>query len=334
VLVLGRVAAAVLLPLATGASAGGDVAFSFDDARIAESSGLVALADGTFVTTNDSGDVGRVFVVSGTGKTVRVAQWSSKAVDQEAVAPSRHADRVWVGDTGDNGASRSGIVLSEVGVGAANAGVRYRTISAAYPDRAHDAETLMLAPDGRLLIATKGFLGGTLYAVPASAMSGSSSGTVTLEQISSSNAVLAMATDGAFFPDGRHFLVRGYVSATLYAWPSLERLGAMPLPTQRQGEGLAIDAEGTLWLTSEGVHSKVLHIAPSERLAALMAPSPSPSGSATASPTGGASSTPEPVAEADDSDSATGSDRWPWIAAGAIGLGLVAYLVRALGRRR
>src|SRR4051794_35717574 len=114
-MVLGRIAASILLPLASSA---GDAAFSFDDPRIAESSGLVILTDGNLVTTNDSGDVGRVFVVSPQGRTVRVAQWSSTAVDQEAVASSSHPDRVWVGDTGDNGARRSDIVFSEVGVGA------------------------------------------------------------------------------------------------------------------------------------------------------------------------------------------------------------------------
>ncbi|WP_300682244.1 hypothetical protein [Nocardioides sp.] len=324
-LVLGRgVATAVLAVLPTAAGSG-DVAFTFDDPRIAESSGLVALADGTFVTTNDSGDVGRVFVVSATGRTVRVAQWSDEAVDQESLAPSTHADRVWVGDTGDNAARRDDIVLREVGVGAANAGRVYRTIHAVYPDGAHDAETLMRAPDGRLLVVSKGFLGGTLYGLPRSLASGAGTAAdpVTLEPLSSAGAMLAMATDGAFLPDGKHVLVRGYVSATLYAWPSLDRLGSMTLPGQRQGEGLAIASDGSLWLTSEGAHSKVLHIALSDKLAGLVAPS------ATATPSAEIRVHHGRDPGSPPSSSGFATDHWAWIGGGAVGVGLVGYLVYA-----
>ena len=332
-------AAVVVLPV-SGPGSG----FSFADPRIAESSGLVVLDSGSMVTTNDSGDVGRVFVVAPTGRTVRVAHWSSEAVDQESLAPSVHADRVWVGDIGDNGARRSTIVLREVGVAADNAGTVFRMIRAVYPDRAHDAETLMLAPDGRLVIVTKGFLGGTLYAVPAADMEGSAERT-TLEQVSSAGAMLAMATDGGFVPGGSHFLVRGYVSATLYAWPSLERIGSMPLPAQRQGEGMAIASDGAVWLTSEGPRSEVLRIGLSEKLAAAAAAgsgsgdasdSSSPTAPPVASdrtvptvPTGGTGATDPVIAP-------SARSWWPWVAGGVVGVGLLAYLGRALrgpGRR-
>ena len=44
---------------------------------IVESSGLVALGDGSSSTTNDSGDSGRVFTVDGDGETVGVTTWAA-----------------------------------------------------------------------------------------------------------------------------------------------------------------------------------------------------------------------------------------------------------------
>ncbi len=95
-------------------------------------------------------------------------------------------------DIGDNGARRESIVITQakVGLGAeTDEGIlpqRY-----VYPDGAHDAETLMAAPDGRLLIVTKGFLGGTLFATPRPEDLGFDE-VRTLEQLSSPNAMLPM----------------------------------------------------------------------------------------------------------------------------------------------
>jgi hypothetical protein len=165
-----------------------------------------------------------------------------------------------------------------------------------------------------LLIVTKGFLGGTLFATAG--------GTEELEQLSSPNAMLPMATDGAFLPDGKHFLVRGYTSATLYAWPSLERRGSMLLPAQRQGEGLAIDTDGMLWLTSEGVDSDVLRVPLSPALAELVA-----ADDAAAVPEG-QEATPgpeEPVVDVTDEPQI----EWvAWVAGGALLVGLMTFLIR------
>ena len=49
----------VVAALMPGGLLGGDEVTRFQDPAIVESSGLVALGDGTLVTTNDSGDSGR-----------------------------------------------------------------------------------------------------------------------------------------------------------------------------------------------------------------------------------------------------------------------------------
>ena len=63
--------------------------FAFQDPAIVESSGLVALGDGLFVTTNDSGDSGRVFTVDDDGETVgRHRLVRHHPDDVEALAPA------------------------------------------------------------------------------------------------------------------------------------------------------------------------------------------------------------------------------------------------------
>lgn len=313
------------------AASGGSVAFTFDDAQITESSGIVVLPDGDVVTMNDSGDVGRIFTVDAAGHTVGTTYWNPGARDVESLAPD-DADHVWVGDTGDNGASRDHIEVARVPVSRRGRLTVAPTIyRLRYPDGAHDAETLLHAPDGRLLIVTKGFLGGTLYAAPTAL---SATGVNLLKPISSTGAMLPMATDGVFLPGGRRLLVRGYTSATLYAWPSLERLGSMALPGQRQGEGIGVARDGTLWLSSEGVHSEVLHIALSPALRAIVDRT---SVSASATPGAGTpTATPPATGSAGErlqapGDSDGGAGLWPWLGGGAVALALLGYLAR---RRR
>ena len=141
------VAVLVALPfLAGGVTAAvsadrGEVLFSFRDPAIVESSGLVA-RDGLVSTVNDSGDAGRVFTVDGTGRTVGVTTFADAPVDVEALAPAGPGE-VWVGDIGDNTASRDTIQVADVPVSASNLTTEPTVFDLAYPDGPHDAETLM-----------------------------------------------------------------------------------------------------------------------------------------------------------------------------------------------
>ena len=107
-----------------------------------------------------------------------------------------------------------------------------------YPEGARDAESLLADPaTGRLYVVSKGVFGGTLYAAP--------------ERLSAepaqparrrSGRCWAIATDAAFFPDGRHMIVRNYSEAAVYSWPELNEVGRFGLPDQQQGEGIAVAA--------------------------------------------------------------------------------------------
>ena len=164
-------AGALVVPFLMGAAAApshpGHVELTFRDPDIIESSGLV-VRDGLVVTTNDSGDSGRVFTVDpATGETVGVTHWSDDPTDVEALAPAGDHD-VWVGDIGDNDVSRDSVQVVRVPVGRGDTTVDPRTYDLTYPDGPANAETLLSDPTtGRLYVATKDVFGGTLYAAPA-----------------------------------------------------------------------------------------------------------------------------------------------------------------------
>jgi hypothetical protein len=302
------------------------VAFSFQDPEIVESSGL-AVVDGLVVTTNDSGDLGRVFTVDpATGRTVASTVYDADAVDVEALAPDGHGG-VWTGDIGDNNESRHSVRVTDIPVGADSAAVDDQQYDLAYPDGPHDAETLMSDPTtGRLYVATKGVLGGTLYAAPAHLARDH------VNRLEPLGDVLPIATDGAFLPDGKHLVVRNYAVAVVYAFPSLERVDELRLPAQPQGEGLAVDADGSLLLSSEGLHSDVLRVA-------LPAPeptsSPSPTPSSTSSASAASPGTHTESREDSELPASAESHRsaWPWLLTGLLAIGFVLVLTRSLRRR-
>jgi hypothetical protein len=317
------VTAAIAVPFLLGAAAApvdhAQKVFSFQDDDIIESSGLVVVGD-LVVTTNDSGDTGRVFAIDpGDGRTVSTTKWEDDPTDVEALAPDGHGG-VWVGDIGDNTESRDTVQVADVPVSDSDATLEPTAFDLTYPDGRHNAETLMRDPvTGRLYIATKGVLGGTLYAAPAEL---SPDRVNRLEPV---GEVLPIATDGAFLPDGKHVVVRNYGLAVVYAFPSLEKVAQLELPDQEQGEGLAVDSDGTLLLSSEGLHSPVLRVS---------MPALSDASSPTTAPTPSVTPQTQPQ-QATEPASTDQSERpvWPWLLGGLVGLGCIAVLVRSLRPR-
>ena len=315
--------AAVLLPLALVPSDDAVVELTFQDSEIIESSGLAVVGD-WLVTTNDSGDSGRVFVVDGAGQTVGVTAWSTEPRDVEALAPAG-GDSVWVGDIGDNNGSRGSIRITEVPVAAGGLDVRAVTYELVYPDGARDAESLLADPTtGRLYVATKEIFGGLLYAVPEDLDPDRRN------RLTEVGPVLSIATDAAFFPDGRHLVVRSYDSATVYGFPSLEPLADLELPEQDQGEGVAVTDDGDLLISTEGQNTDVLRVALTDEVRDAMSPIE------TATPSPSASDRPETESrEGKELPETTDVQRspWPWFLGGVVGLGIIVVLMRSLRRR-
>ncbi len=248
-----------LLGAAAGAPAAGDhPAFRFTDPDIVESSGLVVVDDAAggrlVVTTNDSGDSGRVFTVGPrTGNTVGVTSWASSPTDVEALAPAGPG-HVWVGDIGDNRHVRTSVEVLRVPVGRGRIEATPQTYELDYPDGAHDAEALVRHPvTGQLFVITKGVFGGTVYAAPRRLRA---DGVNRLAEVGEAPGIV---TDATFLPGGGGVVMRTYSAAHLVAFPSWQSVSSWDLPPQDQGEGIAL-AGRELLLSSEGSRSQVLEV--------------------------------------------------------------------------
>lgn len=320
--------AALVTPFAIGLAVGaepdgGRVLFSFADPEIVESSGLVASGDRVW-TVNDSGDTGRVFTVdTATGETVGTTYWADGPEDVEALAPAGPG-RVWVADIGDNTGSRDSIQVTRVPVGDGDRTVDEETLDLVYPDGARDAEALLVDPTtGRIHVVTKGVFAGEVYAAPPETADDAPN------QLGLVGRVSGLVTDGAFFPDGRHVVLRTYSRATVHTFPDLESLGSWDLPEQQQGEGIAVTPDGRILISSEGQGAEVRQVRLPARIEQAMAePTPSPSPSATSTtapppPDGGTVAQDVVTAPAD-------RDTWPWLAGGVVGLLALGVLWRSL----
>ncbi len=318
--------------LAVGADAQPEVELTFQDPEIVESSGLVATA-GLLLTVNDSGDTGRVFAVDAGGRTVGVTRWAEEPEDVEALAPAGDGE-VWVADIGDNRARRDSIRILKVPVGRGDRDVEPAGFDLTYPDGARDAESLLVDPTtARVYVATKEVFGGTLYAAPEDLDPAAPN---LLEEV---GPVLPIATDGAFFPDGRHFVVRGYQRAVVYGFPSLESEAILDLPPQPQGEGIAVTPELDLLLSTEGQGAEVLRLPLPEDVRAIVAPSlasPSsvvpPQASTSAAPSQRPSTASREGKELPETTEVQ-RDAMPWFLGGFLALGVLIALMLSLRRR-
>ncbi|MEN8672815.1 hypothetical protein [Nocardioides sp.] len=320
---LGALGVAGLVAVDATGSPEPSVVFAFADPAIEESSGLVVDAgSGLFVTVNDSGDGGRVFTVDpATGRTVGTTRWDERPRDVEALAPAGPGE-VWVADIGDNDAERDLVSVRRVPVAAGEVDASgSTTYDLVYPDGARDAETLMVDPDGRLVIVTKGLLGGEVLRTEQPLDADRPN------RMTRIGVAVPIATDGAFFPDGRHVIVRSYGTAVVYAYPSLDEVGSFSLPDQEQGEGIAVDASGAVFVSSEGAGSEVLRVPLPRDVRRVVAPS-EPDPSVTASPGGDRGTGPDSEAAGDDDlrPPPEPGAQWPWIVAGLVLLLLVALL--------
>lgn len=234
---------------------------------LTEASGL-ALSQrvaGRLWAHNDSGQPVLVALDSKGTVTGRLQLTGASVEDWEAVAvgPCTEGSCIYVGDIGDNDAERRRITVYRVPEpeGAPGSATVSAVFHATYPDGAHDAETLLVAPDGRLHIVTKGNTGPVaLYRFPSQLRSGE---TVPLERVggpgdSGGPRRNDRITDGAVSPDGEWVALRSSTAVTIYRtaeWlaGSWREAGRVPLEGLRepQGEGIAF-GQDAIFLVGEG----------------------------------------------------------------------------------
>lgn len=219
---------------------------------LTELSGLVRTRAGTFWTHNDSGDSARVFELGRDGGLLHEVQLSGvEAVDWEDIA--LRGRTLYVGDIGDNLGQRKSIAVYRFAIPQGTAATATK-VELRYPDRAHDAEALLVDPrTGQLAIVTKN-LGGAADVYTAT-RAGALKKAATVE-LGLGQAVTA----GDVSADGRTIVLRTYDSAYVWRKPRAQSLAAAlerepdctagaELLDEGQGETLALSRDGRAFYT-------------------------------------------------------------------------------------
>ncbi len=244
--------------------------------RLREGSGVVTSArPGVYWTHNDSGDQPFLYATDSAGRDLgRILVRGAGAIDWEdidagpcVVAPGRC---LYIGDIGDNRARRTHVTVYRVPEPAppVDAADTLRAVDVLdsmvirYPGGPRDAETVIVTPDGQLLLVSKPREGRPRYYRTAL----DRGGPVTVTDggplaVSVSIPRGRLVTGGAVSPDGRWVVLRTYVSLHFFrrdgsVLRAVTRPEGLPIPfVEAQGEGITFDGPDHLVLISESGRS-------------------------------------------------------------------------------
>ena len=254
------------------------------DPRLPELSGLVGVGDG-MLAMNDGGDQATVYALDGACAVGEVRTAAVDPYDPEDLAVGTDGT-VWLADTGDNDQKRETVAL--IGLRPDGSSTLTRLT---YPDGAHDAEALLLAPDGTPYLVTKEVLGASSVYRPDAPLADGV--TLPMSRVLGMGFTLTgtpggpvgragqlLVTGGAVSADGQRIALRTYTDA--YVWPLTGSDVAaalsgppvrVPLPDSPQGEAITFAANNRdLLVSSEGLPA-VVTLVP---VAADVAPAASP----------------------------------------------------------
>jgi hypothetical protein len=236
-------------------------------AELSEGSGLAVSrrVPGRLWSHNDSGAPVLIALDENGSIAGRVRVTGASVEDWEAIAvgPCGSASCLHIADIGDNDAARKRVTIYRLPEpdGATDSAAVSDVFHATYPDGAHDAEALLITPDGRMHIVTKGETGPVaLYRFPRELRSG---GSVQLERIGEAGSEKAgkasRITDGSVSPDGQWTALRTRSSLMFYRtsellagqWREATRVDLAPL-REPQGEGVALGADNAVFVAGEG----------------------------------------------------------------------------------
>ena len=244
----------------------------FDDRRLTEISGMAAslMHENVVWVHNDSSDAARLYALDlETCDTVSELRLRGvQARDFEALASTRNARgraALWVGDIGDNRDSWPFVTLHRVWE-PKTLGTRSRRVKSwdfTYPDRPHNAETLMVS--GRSVwVATWQLATGGLYSVPLRR---------TVASAERLDDVGPLTTDGSIHPDERGYVLRDYLDVHFYVGlPPGRKVATFALPRQVQGEAITWTSDGIGLLIASEEDDRLLRVDPPWWVLAAMRP--------------------------------------------------------------
>ncbi|WP_051571013.1 hypothetical protein [Cryptosporangium arvum] len=239
------------------------------DRRLGQISGLVERPGG-FMVVNDTGpvvwrlDAGcrpirRAVLRAPAAHDPNATPRTGKRFDTEDIALD-HQNNLWIADIGGNTTYRTVVSLFRWRMGTASTAVTRFDLR--YPDGAHDAEALLLARGGQVLIATKSSEPAGLYVADGPLKPTGSlrlAGRVDLRRACPDcRARSRLITGGAVSKDGTRAVLRTYDRAFEWYAPrgDLARVVTtqvprhINLPESRQGEAIAYTADARTLLTA------------------------------------------------------------------------------------
>jgi hypothetical protein len=261
------------------------------DKSVTESSGLVAsrTTPGAYWTHNDSGDGPFIYAFDTRGDsfgTFRVTGAQARDWEDMAAGPGPQANRsyLYIGDTGDNDAVRSEVIVYRVAEPVLTATTRRFTknrpgstepadaIRLKYPDGKHDAEALLVHPrTGNIYIVTKVLLANPgVYEAVAPFTAGQS---ITMRRVGEPRVPSLFGgaiTGGSISPDGRRVALCDYFQGYELVLPAgasnfdeiwKQKMIGFDLGKRKQGESITyrLDSKALL-ATSEGKQSPLIMV--------------------------------------------------------------------------
>lgn len=237
-----------------------------------EASGLALgrRGPGVLWTHGDSGEP-RLLAVSPDGTvlgTVRVAGASAGDWEDIAAGPCAAGACLYVGDIGDNDASRPRITVYRLPEPAPGDGTSApaEALHATYPDGPHDAEALFVDGGGRIYVVTKGETGPVaVYRYPDSPRPGAVSRLERVAELSDGKVGRNDRITGAdVSADGRWVALRTLRAVSFHPFGAVTGGGGGGEPVrfdlsaadEAQGEGIALGPGGVVYLASEGGKKK------------------------------------------------------------------------------
>lgn len=198
----------------------------------------------TVYSMEDSGNAATVYAYDTTNGQRKAALTVTGATntDWEALAVGTDGN-IYVGDIGNNFTNRPTITVYRAAEPAtlANGSLAATPFTLQFADGQHDAESMFVDPaDNTLYVASKANPG-KVYRAPNPLVAGQ---TNQLTEVTGHAAIRATATDGAFSPDGRAYVIRsgkplGADVAKVYNASTRQQIGPdLTLPSVSQGESV------------------------------------------------------------------------------------------------